>query len=302
MHWWRVIVVLAMQSQLAGQAGLQQGQTAFQNRDWAAAERHFLATVRAQPSNAAAHKWLGMTYAVQEKFVLSEEPFRRACGLSPKEPDACYYWGRTLYMISRFEDALQAFQKDVRPFRGKTLLGTALAEDALGRDAAAEKLYLKAIAAGSAQAEADYQKFRRKRTAPGATSPLIRLDPRELPVKVVNGASGEKRLMETMLAGVAVIDFDRDGWPDIYICNGAGAPNALLRNNHDGTFRDVAAAAGVEARGFSMGVASADFDNDGFGDLFVTGLRKNHLFRNRGNGTFEQLPFPQDGKWSVAAA
>ena len=105
-----------------------------------------------------------------------------------------------------------------------------------------------------------------------------------------------------MIAGVAVLDFDGDGWQDIYVCNGAGQPNALLRNNRDGTFTDVAAKAGVEARGYSMGVVSADFDNDGRPDLFVTGVRANHLFRNRGDGTFEELPFPQDGKWAVAAA
>src|SRR5437660_12912324 len=104
-----------------------------------------------------------------------------------------------------------------------------------------------------------------------------------------------------MIAGAAVLDFDGDGWPDIYLCNGAGSPNALLRNNRDGTFSDVAAKAGVEARGYSMGVAAADFDNDGAVDLFVTGVRSKHLVHNRGDGTFEALPITQAGKWAVAA-
>src|SRR6185295_4002637 len=186
--------------------------------------------------------------------------------------------------------------------RGKTLLAMALALEALNRDAEAEKLYREAVRAGDKQAPIDYEKFRRKRAVDAVASPEIRFEGRDLPAAVSNGAMGRKRLIETMIAGAAVLDFDGDGWPDIYLCNGDGAPNALLRNNRDGTFSNVAAKAGVEARGYSMGVAAADFDNDGAVDLFVTGVRANHLFRNRGDGTFQELPFPQDGRWAVAAA
>lgn len=279
-----------------------EGRNAFQHKDWARAERIFRDAIRAEPGRAWAYKWLGMTYAAQEKYEIAEQPFRRACEIDQKEPDACYYWGRALYSLSRFEAALAAYQKDANPWRGKTLLGMALALEALDRDAEAESMYRQAIQAGDQQATIDYERFRRKRPAAGIPSPEIRFEPADLPVVVRNGATGKKRLIETMIAGVAVLDFDGDGWPDIYVCNGAGEANALLRNNRDGTFTDVAAEAGVEARGYSMGVASADFDNDGHPDLFVTGVRANHLFRNRGDGTFEELPFPQDGKWAVAAA
>ena len=128
---------------------------AFRVKDWPRAEWLFLEAIRAQPASAPAHKWLGMTYAVQEKFVLSEGPFRRACELDQREPDACYYWGRTLFSLSRFELALRAYEKDAKPWRGKTLLGMALALEALNHDAEAEKFYRDAIRAGDKQAPID---------------------------------------------------------------------------------------------------------------------------------------------------
>ena len=132
---------------------------------------------------------------------------------------------------------------------------------------------------------------------------------------VKNGATGEHHLIETMIAGVAVFDFDNDGWPDIFVANGASMPklekdnagysNRLFRNNHDGTFTDVTVKAGLAGSGFSMGVAAGDFDNDGNIDLFVTGVRANTLYRNRGDGTFQDVTkaagLQSDGKWSVAA-
>ncbi|MDQ6704957.1 MAG: VCBS repeat-containing protein, partial [Acidobacteriota bacterium] len=139
--------------------------------------------------------------------------------------------------------------------------------------------------------------------------------PRPLDMIVRTGATGEKHQIETMIAGVAVFDYDNDGWPDIYIANGATVPdlikkdssysNRLFRNNRDGTSSDVTGKARVAGAGYSMGVAAADFDNDGNVDLFVTGVRGNTLFRNRGDGTFEDVTkaagLGETGKWSVAA-
>jgi hypothetical protein len=114
-----------------------------------------------------------------------------------------------------------------------------------------------------------------------------------------NAASGDKHQIEAMVSGVAVFDFDNDGWPDIYFVNGAAQPslektnesfsNALYRNNGDGTFRDVTAKAGVRGSGYAMGVAAADYNNDGFADLFIAGVNRNLLYRNRGDGTFEDV-------------
>ncbi len=112
-----------------------------------------------------------------------------------------------------------------------------------------------------------------------------------------NGAFGKKYLPETMGPGVAFIDYDNDGWPDIFLVNGMDWPGharqrstpKLYHNNHDGTFTDVTQKSGLAAEMFGLGVAVGDYDNDGYDDLFVTGLGQSHLFRNNGNGTFADV-------------
>ncbi|MGB7435303.1 MAG: CRTAC1 family protein [Candidatus Acidiferrum sp.] len=112
-----------------------------------------------------------------------------------------------------------------------------------------------------------------------------------------NGAFGKKYLPETMGPGVAFIDYDNDGWPDIFIVNGTNWPGQpskystpkLYHNNHDGTFTDVTHKAGLDVEMFGMGVAVGDYDNDGYDDLFVTAMGQSHLFHNNGNGTFSDV-------------
>ncbi len=130
-----------------------------------------------------------------------------------------------------------------------------------------------------------------------------------------NSATPEKHQIETMAGGLAVIDFDNDGRPDLFLTNGAPQPalhktgaewwNRLYRNRGDGTFEDVTSKAGVAGDGFSIAAAVADFDNDGFADLFVAGVDRNILYRNRGDGTFEDVTakagIPHTG-WAVGAA
>jgi len=112
-----------------------------------------------------------------------------------------------------------------------------------------------------------------------------------------NGAFGKKYLPETMGPGVALIDYDNDGWPDIFVVNGTDWPGRaskhstpkLYHNNHDGTFTDVTHKAGLDVEMFGMGVAVGDYDNDGYDDLFVTAMGQSRLFHNNGNGTFTNV-------------
>ena len=134
-----------------------------------------------------------------------------------------------------------------------------------------------------------------------------------------NGAQGRKYQVETLPGGLGVIDFDGDGWPDLFCANGAALPsltktgkeywNRLYRNNRDGTFSDVTEKAGLVGQGYGMGVAVGDYNNDGHEDLFVVGVHGNQLYRNNGDGTFtdvtEKAGFGAPGVknlWSVAAA
>jgi len=130
-----------------------------------------------------------------------------------------------------------------------------------------------------------------------------------------------KHQPEPMVGGVAIFDYDGDGYADLYFVNGADMPslektgpqykNRLYRNNHDLTFTDVTDKAGVAGSGYGMGVAVGDYDNDGRPDLFVTNVNQNRLFHNNGDGTFTDVTakagvsggvFAAKKMWSVGAA
>ena len=111
-------------------------------------------------------------------------------------------------------------------------------------------------------------------------------------------SSDQKFIVESMSGGVALIDFDRDGWLDIYFTNaqsvdmalhGKKARSALYRNNHDGTFTDVSDKAGVAYPCWAMGASVGDYNNDGWPDLLVTCFGGVVLYRNNGDGTFTDV-------------
>ncbi|MEW5979523.1 MAG: CRTAC1 family protein [Acidobacteriota bacterium] len=138
-----------------------------------------------------------------------------------------------------------------------------------------------------------------------------------LSIVVVSGDAKEKRfLLESIGGGLAVIDYDNDGWMDLYIPNGGTIesarqgkglkyPAALYHNNRDGTFSDVTQAAGVSNGYWGKGALAADFNNDGFQDLYVCNYGPNVLYLNNRDGTFRDVSEKAgvgDARWSSAAA
>lgn len=129
-----------------------------------------------------------------------------------------------------------------------------------------------------------------------------------------NSAPEQKYIVESMSAGVALFDYDNDGWLDIYFTNALtvatasdprSARSALYHNNHDGTFTDVTEKSGLGYPGWAMGVTAADFDGDGYQDLYVTCLGPNHLYHNNGDGTFTDVTEKagvDDHRWSAGSA
>jgi enediyne biosynthesis protein E4 len=182
-----------------------------------------------------------------------------------------------------------------------------------------------------APASTQHQSTQRGRTSPGKETARKAqpagpiqfenvIEQSKIKFKLKNSVSPKRYTFETMAGGVALFDYDNDGLLDIFFTNGAAIPslekndasysNRLFRNNGDGTFTDVTEKAGLQGIGYSMGVAAGDYDNDGFVDLYVTGVNRNQLFHNNGDGTFTDVTekagvggmVPKIGKaWSVAA-
>jgi enediyne biosynthesis protein E4 len=160
----------------------------------------------------------------------------------------------------------------------------------------------------------------------GASSPSpIRFELSKIPFRLENDPTPAKNPPETMPGGVAIFDYNGDGRPDIFFTNGANVAtlkkdspkyrNRLFRNNGNGGFTDVTDAAGLAGSGYDIGVAVADFDNDGHPDLFVAGLHHSTLYHNNGDGTFTDVtvkagldaslnrPDPEFGAyWAITAA
>jgi hypothetical protein len=154
------------------------------------------------------------------------------------------------------------------------------------------------------------------------SAPGIRFELRSLPLHLENDETPAKNAPETMPGGVAIFDYNNDGRPDIFFTNGANIAtlrkdspkyyNRLFRNDGNGKFTDVTAAAGLSGLGYDMGVAVGDYDNDGYPDLFVTGVHRNSLYHNNHDGTFTDVTVKaglnrsddsQYGPlWAVAAA
>lgn len=131
---------------------------------------------------------------------------------------------------------------------------------------------------------------------------------------IFGGRRQNKYILETTGCGAAFFDYDADGWLDILLVNGRTLEQAspgdtirLLKNNRDGTFRDVTAGSGLERSGWGQAVCVGDFDNDGYDDLFITYYGQNVLYRNNGNGTFTDITkdaglLQEQVKWGAGCA
>jgi enediyne biosynthesis protein E4 len=154
----------------------------------------------------------------------------------------------------------------------------------------------------------------------GAAVSPIRFELKSIPFRLEHGEVAARHVPATMAGGVAVFDYNRDGRPDIFFTNGANLEtlrkddpkyrNRLFRNDGSGVFTDVTEKAGLTGDGFASGVAVADYDNDGYPDLFIAGVHHNTLYHNNGDGTFSDVtgkagisnrPDPQFGPmWGIA--
>ena len=134
--------------------------------------------------------------------------------------------------------------------------------------------------------------------APASDAPIL-FEMKTPPFRLENGETQARNAPETMPGGVAVFDYNDDGRPDIFFTNGANIAtlkkadpkyrNRLFRNYGNGVFTDITGAAGLAGSGYDMGVAAADYDNDGHPDLFVAGLHHSTLYHNNGDGTFTDV-------------
>jgi hypothetical protein len=154
----------------------------------------------------------------------------------------------------------------------------------------------------------------------GSKSP-IQFSFQPIPFRLENDETPVRHIPAAMAGGVAILDYNKDGRPDIFFTNGANIEtlakdvpkyaNRLFRNDGSGKFTDVTRQAGLAGTGYDSGVAVADYDNDGYPDIFVAGVHRNTLYHNNGNGTFSDVtakagfnhPDPEYGPlWAVAAA
>jgi tetratricopeptide (TPR) repeat protein len=302
------------------------------------AATHLEHSVAADPADAEAWSLLGRLHQDAQRFGPAAQALTRAIRLDPSDVPALTALANAYVGLGRLDDADAAFGRAVK---ANELRPTPDAEPH-----ASYAIFLLRVNRGD---DADVQARRALALAP--EHPLVREAMRALerrPIAVARDTPNEilppprfvdiadaagirfhlqhsptaqKHQIETMPGGVAVLDYDRDGLMDIYFTNGAMSPslrrqgpdhwNRLYRNLGNGRFADVTDAARVQGDGYMMGAATADFDNDGFPDLFVAGVGRNFLYRNLGNGTFRDVtavarvssPHPKYGPmWGIHGA
>ncbi len=281
-------------------------------------ERILKRVARLAPGDAEGWSLLGRLYQDDNRFVDALPALERALSLNPGDVLALAALAHTQAGLGWNDQAVSTYQKAVadnehlpKPLPGPPASFAILllrlnrveeaavqARRALAIDPANEN-------AREAQRAIDLRSrsFRARATVPRVppTAPVFEdiAESARLNFRLQNSPTPEKHQIETMPGGVAVLDYDGDGLMDIYFVNGARSPsleksddgfwNRLYHNNGDGSFTDVTARAGVQGSGYMMGASAGDFDNDGYPDLFVVGVRHNILYRNNRDGTFSDI-------------
>ncbi|MCA1603436.1 MAG: FG-GAP-like repeat-containing protein, partial [Acidobacteria bacterium] len=271
------------------------------------------------PADAEGWSLLGRLYQDSNRFTEAVAPLEQSLNLRPLDV-------HTLHALAYAQSGLGEYEKSLDTFKKTIAANDQLAKPSAGPHASFAILLLRLNRVGEAEKEVRKAlainpqdsltvgaqralKLRhRSSTVQRVSSSGDVLPPpmfkdkavsAKLNFRLENSPTPAKHQIETMPGGVAVLDYNNDGLMDIYFTNGAESPslkkinprfwNRLYRNNGDLTFTDVTVRAGVQGIGYMMGAAAADFDNDGFTDLFVVGVDRNILYRNNGDGAFTDV-------------
>jgi enediyne biosynthesis protein E4 len=303
------------------------------------AAAHLERAVAANPADPEAWSLLGRLHQDAQRFGAAAQALTRAVRLNPADVPALTALANAYVGLDRFEAADATFARavkanavrpkpDAEPHASYAIF---LLRVNRRDDAEVQARRAAALDPGHALVREAFRALERHpvAVAPQAPPDEILPPPRFIDIaaaagvtfRLENSPTAEKHQIETMPGGVAVLDYDRDGLMDIYFTNGAMSPslrrtgtdhwNRLYRNLGGGRFADMTERAGVQGDGYMMAAAAADFDNDGFPDLFVAGVGRNILYRNLGNGTFRDVTaqarlsgtHPEQGPmWSIHGA
>ncbi|MFB3906231.1 MAG: FG-GAP-like repeat-containing protein [Acidobacteriota bacterium] len=270
------------------------------------------------PSDAEGWSLLGLLYQNRNRFPEAVKPLETAVALNPGNVPALNSLAFVYFALGKMEEAERTFKKAIdRNERLARPLADPHASYAIfllrmnrvkeageqvrnaerinpsNPDVAKAKLALESRLRSSAATT-------RIRRPVGLVPRLVDLAAASgIAFRLENHATPTRHQIETMPGGLAVLDYDNDGLVDLYFTNGAESPslrktsdqdwNRLYRNRGNFVFADVTDRAGVAGIGYMMGAAAADYDNDGFTDLFVVGVDRNILYRNFGDGTFADV-------------
>jgi len=304
------------------------------------AENSLREVTRLRPADGEGWSLLGQLYQTQNRFSEARQPLQTAIALNSADVPGLTALAFTEFALGRADKAEETFRRAIRQ-NGRLahpladphasfaifLLRTNRVKEAQEQIRKAEHLntrnmaFLQAKLALETRLKASPLPVGRPKTIGSVPQLLDVGDTCGIGFRLENHPTPAKHQVETMPGGVAVIDYDNDGLMDLYFTNGADSPslkktgekdwNRLYRNQGNFAFSDVTNEAGVAGVGYMMGAAAADYDKDGFTDLFVVGVDRNILYRNSGNGVFGDVTekaglmglHPRFGRmWGIHAA